>query len=607
MLFTAALMCACSLDVEVPNTQGPATVQPRGSTLTGLVLDDHGAPLAGVRVALDRFGADDGDFGPFALDPSTQRHTITDAQGRYSFDGLEWRTAWTLIAQHAEFAPRMELAVPVGCSGTYDQPPLNLARGFSIAGFAHDERGHPVANARIELQVNPWSHDTPAEFGAQTLSDANGVFSFEHVANQSETISATASDRRSAPVWIANPTGADSITVDVELRQARHVSGVVCDDRGTPLRDVFVESSLGGGAWTNAEGAFRIEGSEPGPIRLQVRTPKTEDVVDLGIERDRDDVVLVSTGLRATHVVVEMTYAADGDPPRAVEVLLHEASTEPGRSNIDAGRELGLHPARMRSIEFDVPIVAHSVPPGFLDARAPSIELRAEGRASLFFQVPRDATATGAFEQRVTWTSGGSLLGRVVDTNGAPVAGARVHAREREWITDDPHPSCLSCPVSTTRATRADAVTSDDGSFRLDHLVESAYLLLIDGPGFVRQDLECEVVDGRATEVAVLPMLRGATLRGRVVGRDGTPRPLARVRIAEESGPFGRQGYQRVDTNGAFEFTGVAPGEVELEAATLDARPFSAMASASNESKRRLTVTDGATEAEIVLVQDDGR
>jgi len=139
-----SLLIACALVGAFMQT--PAGVA--AATVSGRVVDEGSAtPVAGVQVVLIPMRP--GPVPPFVDRPRT---AITNADGRYTFEGVE-PGRYRVSAQKAGYAlepmqhqlPDFELAA----GELHDAADVPLVRGGVIAGRVLDESGEPVVNVRV--------------------------------------------------------------------------------------------------------------------------------------------------------------------------------------------------------------------------------------------------------------------------------------------------------------------------------------------------------------------------------------------------------------------------------------------------------------------------
>ena len=180
------------------------------------------------------------------------------------------------------------------------------------------------------------------------------------------------------------------------------------------------------------------------------------------------------------------------------------------------------------------------------------------------YQYRRESIVPGEITQlEITLPKGFSVHGRVVDAQGAPVAGADIYL---DWNGT----GLWGNVVAQTDASGSFRVRSIDGplcwiSARAEHFAPSAQRLTAGGP----VDLD---------DVELVLRQPGTTLRGRVLNADGTGASGAQVLLGKERPnrvirfEDGSQGFEpavqlvRVDENGGFLALGVPLGELEVQA-----------------------------------------
>jgi protocatechuate 3,4-dioxygenase beta subunit len=146
----------------------------------------------------------------------------------------------------------------------------------------------------------------------------------------------------------------------------------------------------------------------------------------------------------------------------------------------------------------------------------------------------------------------GSIVGRVINAAGAPVAGATVVIAEG----DQPHPEI-------------GAITDAGGAFRFGQILPGGYRL---AAHLEQHKGSSHVVVREGQEAGMEIRLLGETVmsvRGSIVGRvvtaAGAPVPGATVVIAEGDQPYPEIGAI-TDAGGAFRFGQILPGSYRLAA-----------------------------------------
>lgn len=155
----------------------------------------------------------------------------------------------------------------------------------------------------------------------------------------------------------------------------------------------------------------------------------------------------------------------------------------------------------------------------------------------------------------------GELFGQVRSADGAPVEGAAV------TLTRFGSQS-LNFFETPDRSKDVKTTTDAEGRYRIRRVpVRENYSIIVTHPDYSRTELPGVFVqDGQETEVAVIEMGKGRSIRGRVSDSGGTPVPGARLIL--DQGMFGAsldgtpnedQMEAISDEQGNYEFANVAP------------------------------------------------
>jgi len=194
------------------------------------------------------------------------------------------------------------------------------------------------------------------------------------------------------------------------------------------------------------------------------------------------------------------------------------------------------------------------------------------------------------------------LRGRVVDSEGDPVAGASVVALAL--------PPSLSNPASAARLPElgrpvGQATAGADGGFTLRDLAPGRLRLVANARGFLpASDGEIEVPEEGESDALELTLRRGAVVEGRVLTARGDPAPGARVRVVDNGDrSFGAEPpATAADEDGRYRLAGVAPGARALRAERDDAPPATAsLAVGSGANHLDLTLRTGTEVAGRVV------
>lgn len=269
-----------------PETTDPVTVE-EGQTkrveyivtpkpkITGLVRDEAGNPLAGVKIQVTWI----------KMLSSMTGGALSDASGKFD---IPWDA--TPLSQGAPTVifvardPLRNLVQALDIDEHTGPLDLKLQPGVIVTGTALSQEGKPLpgASARVELRVGK----ATVRLGWRELATAgpDGVFE----------VKAIPPDYQYAVTVSADGYGKQEISIDSpNLKENRHdigrvkltpgdlsVSGIVLDPNDNPVAGADV-STFGAGqpdvpnTRTDAQGRFTIKGVCPGPIRLSVNSRGT--------------------------------------------------------------------------------------------------------------------------------------------------------------------------------------------------------------------------------------------------------------------------------------------------------------------------------------------
>jgi protocatechuate 3,4-dioxygenase beta subunit len=267
----------------------------RGAKLSGVVVDEAGAP---VRRAKVRWRPAE-NFDPYGEGASDGAEEVSDAEGRFAFEGVPPR-ALVLRATHPEFPAGAFLAYDASEAGRAPAK-LVLSRGGVVAGRVTYPDGSPGAGIALLFVPGDALRRNDVEPGAEestTTADADGRFRFEglplgkgvlgpHWSNyarfreraRAEGESEEAVERATyliAPEDARVVVAAGAEPVKVRLVKPLEIEGVVVDAEGAPLAGATVMAEAEGlpdsdaeddpflprvsGAQTDEAGRFAITG-----------------------------------------------------------------------------------------------------------------------------------------------------------------------------------------------------------------------------------------------------------------------------------------------------------------------------------------------------------
>jgi protocatechuate 3,4-dioxygenase beta subunit len=481
----------------------------------GVLLTGRGQ--GGAQVALNAKAGDDGTFALLEV-------PLGDA---YS------------VRVEAKMGARNVVGVAVAPGGVTDLGDLWLGHAGTIEGVVLDAAGQPVRGAGIELHRGVASLreflagggfldlfrnlDSVPEPQQKQESGVQGTFRFEGVSPGSHAVLARAPGHRQAIVAVTLTGDGGVQKTTVRLAPSAGISGQVVDAAGSGMAGVTVVAMPEGGsmptplartfATTGADGAFRFDALMGDGQHMLIATapgyPSTFAEAEAG-----DTGVRIALKRGAT---LELTLLVDegGAPIEGADLLVAVGSgkdMERGPETLVVGRTdaTGTAVLEVRPGVLQMLLATHperptafwaarmgGVTPGAL--KAPEDTTLREGRTRLTFRQPQGIT----------------LVGRVLDDRGAPLAGAEISTVS--WMGG-----------------AAKAVSDGDGAYRLpaDAMMWAAVQAKLSG--WVQTGTESP--DGAAGEPKLggekrldIRMRRAGAVSGRVLAPDGQPLSGAQV------------------------------------------------------------------------------
>ncbi|MDH3591654.1 MAG: carboxypeptidase-like regulatory domain-containing protein, partial [Planctomycetota bacterium] len=254
-------------------------------SLQGVVKDERGKPVAGVRVTVSRVGEQRGRSGMNPMQQATTtRPGISDETGAWVIRNAPVGNL-EVTFEHGHYEEQTT-AVSVNASQTEkDLGETVLARGHGIQGTVYGADGEPLRGVRVNAM---YRHTGASEANVKgrtygrARTDEKGVFEIYGLREGEFGLSATFSGLYGTPVNARTGT----TEVRIEMRSAGRLSGVVIGDDGKPVVGAQVNAQtvrpsavagrpdLHGVGWaqTDAGGGFAFDALPPDTtFRLSIR------------------------------------------------------------------------------------------------------------------------------------------------------------------------------------------------------------------------------------------------------------------------------------------------------------------------------------------------
>jgi protocatechuate 3,4-dioxygenase beta subunit len=382
-----------------------------------------------------------------------------------------------VVATMSGYAPARSTSLWV-LPDTDEEVNLKLAVPAAVRGRVIDAVSHEgIAGATGQFSdVDSWR-----DGGSQPISfttDDKGYFNLNPVPSSNYVLSVQAEGYASYDGWRGqgriNLAGGEEKDIgDIPLMLAGKVSGrVVSADGGAPIPNATVElkQSAQWGGWssnsttTGEDGTFTIAAVDPGSYTLQARAKGyamaelTAQAIEPGQDLNIGDIRL-GQGLLLSGVVTD----AEDKPLKGAKVSLIEP---PGANTwFQSGDEVS-------SDETDE--AGRFELAGAYDGTF-TLKVTAEGFAAHSESLKVAGANSGL---KVRMSTGGTVLGRVMDADGTPVPNIQVRAINHDTQGYSMFKSQPAMAWGFLFAGDAvTAMTGEDGSFRLENVNAGTYLL----------------------------------------------------------------------------------------------------------------------------------
>ncbi len=264
-------------DVTVPpDVTGLDFTFPQRYTISGIVRDWDGTPLAGVDVYTSGSGF---YYHTYAKTNWAGVYTLTVKAGAYR--------VWSYNYRGLPNPEPITVTVPPSISGA----DITLPQRYTISGMVRKSDGSPVSGARVRTgNLDPFysSYDTAAD-GVYTLTVKAGVY---HVAAALDSLKTT------EQIITVPPAAAG---VDFTLPTYYRISGTVRDWDGKPMQSVSIQTGVGDPLLANAStdwtghyelrappGVYHVSAASygrPAPAAQTITTPPDVGEVDFVFPR----------------------------------------------------------------------------------------------------------------------------------------------------------------------------------------------------------------------------------------------------------------------------------------------------------------------------------
>lgn len=523
--------------------KGPLLALPSAVEVEGRVVDEAGAPLAGVQV--EAVAASRPPTQAFHPDRAESRST-TGADGRFRLAALHPEGSFAVTAVQRGFLPARKLLGGLQLPDGRAPVRLVLLRSRSAFGRVVDRQDRPLPE--VEVKLSPGG---PAAGGGEAVTartDGEGKFMVAEIPALELDLEARKEGFGPRTVrGVEVPPGRGPVDLGtLVLTPGAVVAGAVRDRGGRPVAgaSVWLEEDRGGAppglrrvlrgepaATTGEDGRFRVADLEPGRrIHLAARKEGFVPAMVRGVEAPtREPVSLV---LDPASRVSGLVVTGEGQPVAGAQVELAGAEPPPGVAGVPRRSS---DDSRSAVTEADGRFTLDEVAPGAFEVRATAEGYQPAKPVAL--EVVSGKPVEGV---RLVLAPGATLEGLITDRGGHPVPGTRVTAG----------PS----------AAMADA----DGRYRATGIPPGPRTVEVRHPAYNRLSRRLEIEPGTQQQDFVLD--GGRSVAGRVVDEAGEAVAEARLQLQLREARDLRDYTVLAGAKGRFRFSAVADGVYELRA-----------------------------------------
>jgi uncharacterized GH25 family protein len=518
--------------VPAPSNDVDLLLDP-GGTLQGLVRSSSGEVVPGARVAAYFAPENAGLFTEIirkARPPVEENKS--DAGGRYRLGSLG-PGLYNFLVEAPGYQETKAMKVRV-VAGTNPDKVFTLEPGGIIRGFVRGPSDEPIAGAKVRatpigLKAPP-GEEIRIRFddGSQT-TDEQGYFKFDTLAKTHHRLLVWHDDYQSQQRKDVETLDEDIV---IKLLSGSRISGTVVDSAsGQPIPGATVSvtdlANIRKAGVTDEAGLYRVRGlgAKGRPVSISVKADAYARAKrQVTVKEDQESVE--NFELQPAGSVAGRVVDSEGN-------ALVGALVEVRRAQENAGTEQVVgHGTSDRDGRFDI----QGVEPGEGARARARLTSFLEAFSEPFDVAPGESTAIPDIAMKL----GGTIEGKVVDAQGAPISSAWITARE-EGGTD------------LVNTTVGNAKSAADGRFALRGLPGGAYDLEVKAGSYLAKlQPGVQVIERKATAGIEIVLEAGGFLAGQVLDSNGAPVSAAEVSVREYTEGFKELRPEITDAEGRF-------------------------------------------------------
>jgi hypothetical protein len=551
-----------------------------GASITGRVIDDTGAPVAGAFVSYERTA--ESFISSEAMPDPSRDGAVTGTDGGFTLANLVVGS-YRFTARHAEYAPT---TTPPKLVDGRSPIEITLDRGTSLAGTVKNREGGVVPGATV--MVTPRRLRREATIPREASADSEGRFSFSALSPGEVDVAASHTSGGSGVITMQLAKGKPN-HVDIVLDKDRTIAGVVLGPDRQPVAGAQVAAfpdMLSGNreenymfdlpsAITDGAGEFTLTSVGDGAYRLRaapaggaMRPRRLRPSDPVGRAGDRHlRILLPSTGGLKGSVAYE-----DGTAPPSFLVSFEDAPPRPFTSGDGTFEIRGIEPVQ-----------------GSLTISGGSFNVVTRGDV-----VVRSGEVTELGQ--ILLVRGRRVSGKVLKPDGEPIAGATVFLGNR-LVANGSQLTTISWSGGGANATKQ-ATSDADGRFSIDGYGFRDAALIADHPAAGRSRT-VKVPPSRDSMSIDLVIEPTAALEG-IVTKKGEPPGTVRINLSPTDIANNSNFVVETGPEGRFRFDRLSEGEYQVSVMR-GATPIGGV----NQRARKTVMVKAGTVATVELAMDE--
>ncbi len=530
--------------------------------VVGRVIDKEKSPIAGAVVALC---LDISDFRSRGHVGRVIAHVVSDEEGYFQLPNVHVGEVYSLRAESPNYASKYVTGLEL-TAGSTKRFELTMHEGLSLKGLVTDLSDVPIDGARVYVQdLGMQVTDKLGGVERETRTGADGRFIIKNLNQGFKNLGA------SKPSFATKQTynfhvhfSSSKQDIVFKLGPGERLSGTVVDGNGTGVDGVVITAQPHDvrsqrierntqSVRSNSDGRFVFDGLKRGDYNLTCKKLGYFSPLLRNLAKTSDSETTIR--LKKNPVIRGQVVDADTLQP-VTEFTLYSTP----RESLLFVSENAKQAFKSKDGTFEF-LCLRNKGDIFLHLDAPGYATGTSGKLLLSRQESIEGVVVKAL-------AGATAVGRVVDSEGKPVAQASV---EMETIPDGSQGlGRLGSMVYGKLALLQRRVRTDaEGKFRISRLRAANYRLIVKHGSHAanRGDRILSIKKGGEFPLGDIVLLKGGNLQGVAFDADNKPMPGVLIKLVPED-PSLTGGFDietRTDSAGRFKIRHLTAGGYKLQ------------------------------------------